>query len=83
LSTEPQFLPAAVQACAMVSGVHPQTLAMPPPAHVSGEEHVPQVNVPEQPFDTVPQFFPTLAHTELIDTGVQPQTLGVPPPAQV
>ena len=57
-------------------GVHPQTFDTPPPAHVCGSEHAPQLTGFPQPSSTVPQFNP--AHGAL--AGVQPQTPGVPPP---
>jgi hypothetical protein len=60
-----------------VSGVQPQTFAVPPPPQVCGEvQDGPQVTDPPQPLGTVPQLAP--ASQPVI--GVQPQTLGVPPP---
>jgi hypothetical protein len=73
---EPQFLPCF----AHVVGVQPQTLAVPPPAHVCGEAQLPQFRVLPQPSGTEPQFLPSAVH----DVGVQvPQTLATLPPPQV
>jgi hypothetical protein len=41
--------------------------------------HVPQFNVPPQPFEIVPQFAPCAWHV----VGTQPHTFGVPPPPHV
>jgi hypothetical protein len=37
--------------------LHPQTLGVPVPPHVSGAVQLPQVTVPPQPSGIVPQFF--------------------------
>ena len=60
-------------------GVHPQTLAVPAPAQVSGAVQVPQSSVPPQPSGMLPQFMPRAAHV----VGVHPQTFAVPPPPHV
>jgi hypothetical protein len=39
----------------------PQTLGVPPPPHVVGGVHVPQLSVPPQPSGIVPQFLPCAA----------------------
>ena len=59
----------------------PQTLATPPPLHVWGAVHDPQVSVPPQPSAIVPQFFPWAAQV----VGVQPppQTFATPLPPHV
>jgi hypothetical protein len=71
----PQFLPCA----AHVVGVQPHTFAVPPPPHVLGNVHEPQLGVPPQPSEIVPQFLPCAAHV----VGVQPHTFAVPPPPHV
>lgn len=60
-------------------GVHPQTFGVPPPPHVCGALHCPQLNVPLQPFEIVPQSLPCF--TQVV--GVHPHTLGTPPPPHV
>jgi hypothetical protein len=63
--TDPQFFPSREQNAASLSLVHPHTFARPPPAHVLGDEHVPQsatvrmvpqLSAPVKP----PQFLPSL-----------------------
>ena len=54
---EPQFFPCA----AHVVGVQPHTFGVPPPPHVCGDVHVPQLSVPPQPLLTDPQFLPISA----------------------
>lgn len=57
--TQPQLMP-LVQACCSVFGVHvgcPQMFGAPPPPHVSGDVHDPQLSVPPQPSATRPQLF--------------------------
>jgi hypothetical protein len=50
-----QLTPSAVQ----VVGVHPQTLATPPPPQVAGAvQLLPQLRVPPQASGMVPQFLP-------------------------
>jgi hypothetical protein len=84
--TVPQFFPSRVQNAASASAVQPHTLAVPPPAHVCGEVHVPQSVVREAPqlslAVTLPQFFPSRVQNAPLVSAVQPQTLGtdgVPP----
>jgi len=50
----PQFAPLGH----VVTGVQPQTLAVPPPPQVCGAVQLPQLTVPPQPFGIVPQFRP-------------------------
>ena len=78
-ATEPQFLPEH----AVLIGVllQPQMFAVPVPAQVSGDVHVPHAYVPPQPFGTEPQFLPE--HAVAIGVGEQPHTFGVPPPPQL
>jgi hypothetical protein len=77
LETVPQLSPAGH---VVTVGVHPQTLAVPPPAHVWGKVHPePQLTVPPHPLETVPQLSPA-GHVVI---GVHPHTLAVPPPPQV
>src|SRR6185437_10614386 len=59
----------------------PQTLAVPPPPHVSPVAQVPQLSMPPQPSEIVPQ----LSGVGHLVSGVQlaPQTLAVPPPPHV
>jgi hypothetical protein len=71
------------------SGVHPQTLSVPPPPQVWGVVHDPQVTVRDTPqlsfAVSCPQFFPLRWHRVASPSGVHPQTLGVPglPPPQL
>ncbi len=60
-------------------GVQPHTLGVPPPPHVCGEEHDPQMTMPPQPSGIIPQ----LSGAGHVVSGVQPHTLGVPPPPHV
>jgi hypothetical protein len=60
----------------------PHWLGMPPPPHVSGAVHAPQLSVFPQPSPCVPQLTPSEAHVAGVQMGA-PQTLGVPPPPQV
>jgi hypothetical protein len=60
-----------------VTGVHPHTLGVPPPPHVSGDVHVPQLRFVPQPFDSEPQLSPTFAQ---VVVGLHPQTFGAPEP---
>jgi hypothetical protein len=89
--TPPQLLPTREQNAASVSGVHvetPQTLAVPPPAHVLGAVQVPhEVTVrplPQLSFAvTVPQFLPTRVQNAASVSAVHggtPQTLAVTAP---
>lgn len=75
LSMLPQFSPCAAQ----LVGVHPHTLATPPPAQVFGATQAPQLSEPPQPLGIEPQFLPCAAQL----VGAQPQTLAGPPPPQV
>src|SRR5437773_705298 len=59
----------------------PQTLAVPPPPHVWGELHEPQLSVPPQPSLIAPQFFPWAE--QVVGVQLVPQTLAVPPPPHV
>src|SRR4051794_24459453 len=67
--TVPQVLAAAAQSCASVSGVQPQTLALPPPPQVSvlfEQEPQVMVRVVPQPLGTLvsaPQLAPRAAHS--------------------
>ena len=74
----PQFLFCA----AHVVGVHPHTFAVPPPPHVCGIAHVPQLSVMVQPSEIVPQFLFCAMHVVGVH-GWLPHTLGLPPPPQV
>jgi hypothetical protein len=86
--TLPQVLPSRVQNVVSPSYVQPHRFAVPPPAHVCGDVHVPhEVTVraaPQLSFpDTVPQFFPTRVQNAASVSAVQPHTLatdGVAPP---
>jgi hypothetical protein len=78
LAIVPQFLPCA----AHVVGVQPQTLAVPLPPQLCGEEQLPQLKVPPQPLEIVPQFLPAAAQV-MGEQVLPPQTLAVPPPPQV
>ena len=53
----------------LVIGVQPQTLAVPPPPQVAGDEHEPHVTRPPHPLETVPQLSPG----GQVNLGVQPQ----------
>ena len=53
----------------------PHTFGVPPPPHVSGEVHDPQVKVPPQPSEIEPQFLPRAAHV----VGVQAPPPHAPP----
>jgi hypothetical protein len=85
--TLPQSLPSRVQNWLLFSGVHPHTFAVPPPPHVCGSVHVPQLAVRGASqwsvFVTVPQFFPSRVQKAASLSAVQPQTLGAPPPPHV
>jgi hypothetical protein len=48
--------------------VQPHWSGTPPPPHVSGDVHVPQLSVPPQPSEKSPQFAPSAWHV----VGVQP-----------
>ena len=51
-------------------GVHPQTLASPPPAHVVGDgQTLPQSSIDPHLSGIMPQFFPCIMHV----VGLQPQ----------
>jgi hypothetical protein len=62
----------------------PQTLAVPPPAQVAGDVHVPQLMVRATPQLSVPakesQFLPCRLQNTASVSGAQPQTFGPPPP---
>jgi hypothetical protein len=88
--TLPQFLPRRVQNAVSVSGAQavPHTLAVPPPAHVAGEVHVPHEATVRETLQlsaavTLPQFLLRRVQNAASVSAVQPQTLAVPPPAQV
>jgi hypothetical protein len=87
--TLPQFLDRRVQNAAFDSAVQPHTLTVPPPPHVCGVVHVPQLAVrlaPQLSFAvTLPQFLPTRAQNVGFVSATQfgPQTLATPPPPQV
>ena len=64
--TLPHAVPISVQLQPPVQHTHAwgqgstaQTLAVPPPPHVAGEVHDPQLSVLPQPSDTLPQFLPS------------------------
>lgn len=83
----PQFALLSVQNAVLLWGVHPQTLAAPPPPQVWGDVHVPQVAVRETPHASTPKIVP---HVAVLDAQkaasvgeVHPHALGVPPPPQV
>jgi hypothetical protein len=82
----PQAYPARAQRAASVSGVQPQTFAVPPPPHVCRSVHVPQVAVRVVPQLSAavraPQFFPSRPQKAVSLSLVQPHTFGVPPPPQ-
>jgi hypothetical protein len=89
--TPPQFLPTREQNAASVSGVHvetPQTLAVPPPAHVLGAVQVPhevtERELPQLSFAvTVPQFLASRVQNAASVSAVHggtPQTLAVTAP---
>jgi hypothetical protein len=87
-ATAPQFFPRRVQKPESVSGVQPQTFAVPPPAQVWGAVQAPHdVTVREAPqlsvVVRVPQFFVNSVHSAESETGVHPQTLVAPAPAHV
>ncbi len=78
---DPQFFPWATH----VVGVHPHTFGVPPPPHVWGEVHAPQLAVLVTPqlsaAFTEPQFLPSLAQKADADSGVHTShTFGVTPP---
>jgi hypothetical protein len=73
------MVPPEAPTSAHVLDVQPQTLAVPPPPHVSDPVQVPQSRVPVQPSEIVPQFLPCAAHV----VGVHPHTFAVPPPPHV
>ena len=86
--TPPQFLPSREQNAVSVSAEQPQTLALPPPAHVCGEVHVPHEltvrDVPQLSLAvTPPQFLPSREQNAVSVSAEQPQTLALPPPAHV
>jgi hypothetical protein len=86
--TCPQFLPRRVQNAAFVSAGHAHTFAVPPPAHVCGIVHVPQLAtvriVPQlSAAITCPQFLPRRVQNAAFVSAAQPHTLAVPPPAHV
>ncbi len=60
----------------------PQTLAVPPPPHVSGEAHEPHWMIPPQPSATGPQFAPASWQVRGWQLG-DPHWFGVPPPPHV
>jgi hypothetical protein len=72
-------VPHSAPAAAQVVGVHPQTLSVPAPPHVSGSVQLPQFTLPPQRFMIVPQFLPRAAQV----VGVQPHTLSTPLPPHV
>jgi len=51
--------------------VAPHTLGVPPPPHVCGALHVPQLSVPPQPSGIDPQFLPCAAHVVGVHGRVQ------------
>jgi hypothetical protein len=78
LGIEPQFLPCAAQ----LVGVHPHTLAVPPPPQVFGAVQLPQSSDLPQPSLICPQFLPS--PTQVLGTHAPvPQTLGLPLAPQV
>ena len=88
--TPPQFFPNREQNAVSVSAEQPHTLAVPPPAHVWGDVHVPQEltvrDVPQLSLAvTPPQFTPSREQNAVSVSGVhdEPHTLAVPPPAHV
>jgi hypothetical protein len=85
--TLPQFFPRRVQNAVSPSYVQPHTFAVPPPAQVCGDVHVPQSAVRDDPqlsFDvTLPQFFPSRVQNAPVVSAVQPHTFAVPPPPHV
>jgi len=54
----------------LVEGL-PHTLGVPPPPHVCGAAHVPQLSVPPQPSEIEPQFLPCAAHVVGVHGRVQ------------
>jgi hypothetical protein len=71
-----------------VGALPPQTFAVPPPPHVCGVVHVPQlVTVRIEPqlsaAVTLPQFLPRRVQNAVFDSAAQPHTLVVPPPPHV
>jgi hypothetical protein len=88
--TLPQFLESRVQNAALISGMHPQTLAVPSPPQVWGVVQVPQLVtvriVPQlSGAVTLPQFFFTRVQNtgSVSATQLGPHTLATPPPMQV
>jgi hypothetical protein len=73
----PQFFPCAEQ----VVGVHPQTLAVPAPPHVSGAAQVPQATTLLQPSEIAPQLSGAMQAVSGVHVP-SPHTFGVPPPPQ-
>ena len=74
--TPPQFFPNREQNAVSVSAEQPHTLAVPPPAHVWGDVHVPQEltvrDVPQLSLAvTPPQFFPNREQNAGSVSGVQ------------
>jgi len=66
---------------AVLSGVHPHCVGLPPPPQVCGAEHaLLHATVSPQLFVAVPLHLPT--HAPRL-SGVHPQTVGSPPPPQV
>jgi hypothetical protein len=75
---DPQLYPNVVHGSGSL-GVHPHLYAVPPPPHVCGAVHGPQLNVPPHPSGGLPHVAPTAAQVVV----VQPHTLGTPPPPHV
>jgi hypothetical protein len=86
--TLPQFFARREQKAVFDSAAQPHTLAMPPPPHVCGDVHVPQLitlrDVPQLSFAvTLPQFFPTRVQNAAFVSAPQPHTLAMPAPPHV
>jgi hypothetical protein len=86
--TLPQFLPRREQNVVSDSAAQPHTLTGPPPPHVCGAVHVPQLGtvrlVPQLSLDvTAPQFFPSREQNDAFDSAEHPHTFGVPAPPHV
>jgi hypothetical protein len=80
-ATEPQFLPRREQKAALVSPVHPQTLAVPAPPQVCGAVQLPHDAVRGAPqlslALTESQFLARREQKAVLVSAAQPQTLAV------
>jgi hypothetical protein len=85
--TAPQFFPTRAQNAWSVSAAQPHTFAVPPPAQLCGNVHVPQIAVRAAPqlslAVTLPQFLLWRVQNAVSVSAAQPHTFAAPPPPHV